>query len=272
MTDWTVAIRSYNKADILKTHTLETLKRGNVPLDRILVFVANEEEQGTYDSVLQSQVKTVVGIRGVKEIDNFITDYFEEGQQYILMDDDVSSIEFITERYNPKSATPATDLPSLFDYAFEVCKKFGGLSWSCTDITNRMFQASYPFCRIVPKFLIGAMSGFINHKDTRITLGPVDDWERTGLEITRMGAIAYFGRFLVKHEVGKGTEAPVDCEKELLEKFPSLFKEAKRDMRFSVALRNCISIKKAFPREYFETTENWSHDFVSYRPGRVVLD
>ena len=46
--NWTVAIRSYNKAEILKTHTLEILKRCNVPLDRVLVFVADEEQQRKY--------------------------------------------------------------------------------------------------------------------------------------------------------------------------------------------------------------------------------
>ena len=45
MTDWVVAIRSYNKAETLRDLTLKTLKKGNVPLDRIIVFVADEEEQ-----------------------------------------------------------------------------------------------------------------------------------------------------------------------------------------------------------------------------------
>ena len=272
MTDWVVAIRSYNKAETLRDLTLKTLKKGNVPLDRIIVFVADEEEQRVYDSVLEGEVKTVVGVKGVKEIDNFIIDYFDEGQCYVLMDDDVRSIEFIPTRYKPRPTEPVTDLPSLFDYAFSVCKRFGNLSWSCSDTTNGLFQAPYPFCRIAPKFLIGAMSGFINDKTTRITLGPVDDFERTGLEITRKGAIVYFGRVMVKHDVATKSDSLLSYEKELLRRFPAVFKEAQRNMRFSVLLKGCRQIQNDIPREYLETTENWSEEFIPYYPGRRRKD
>lgn len=266
--NWTVAIRSYNKAEILKTHTLETLKRCNVSLDRILVFVADGEQQRIYDSVLEHQVRTVVGVKGVKEIDNFITNFFDDGQEYILMDDDISSIKFISEKGNPRSVREATELPDLFDYAFEVCRRFGCLSWSCSDVTNTLFQAPFPFCRIAPKFLIGAMSGFINDRSKKITLGSVDDFERTGIEISDKGAIVYFGRFLVKHGVSSRKEDSLSEEEAvLLERFSSIFKSAERNMRFSVGLRTCREIQRVFPRKYFDSATDWSYCFLSYNPG-----
>ena len=65
--DIVICIPSYQRAHILKNHTLLTLKRRNISHEKIYVFVANELEKKKYASVLDAKTynSIVVGKKGI---------------------------------------------------------------------------------------------------------------------------------------------------------------------------------------------------------------
>ena len=52
----------------------------NIPLDSIYLFVANEEQETIYKEKMPPDLKIIVGVLGIVQIRNFITDYFDEGE------------------------------------------------------------------------------------------------------------------------------------------------------------------------------------------------
>ena len=65
-----------------------------IPKQNIYVFVANQEEYDLYNTTLDPTTynKLVIGKPGIKEIRNFMANYFDEGQKIVYMDDDIGKI------------------------------------------------------------------------------------------------------------------------------------------------------------------------------------
>ena len=90
LTDYVVAIPSYKRPDTLKNKTLKVLQRYKIDPKKIVVFVADKEQEKIYREALPkgSVGKFVVGVPGIKNIRNFMPKYFPEGQYIFYMDDD----------------------------------------------------------------------------------------------------------------------------------------------------------------------------------------
>ena len=84
-----VAIPTYKRSS--RVNTLNYLKKENVPLDLITVFVADKEEYDLYFAKYP-EYKIVIGVLGICNQRNFITEYFHEGEYVISIDDDVRDI------------------------------------------------------------------------------------------------------------------------------------------------------------------------------------
>ena len=109
--DYVIAIPSYKRTETLKEKTLATLKKYKIEPSKIHIFVADKDEEKAYKEALPngSYGKIVVGIKGIKEIRNFITDYFPIGKKIICMDDDIK--EFL--EYDEKAPRKEKQLISL---------------------------------------------------------------------------------------------------------------------------------------------------------------
>jgi len=81
-----IAIPSYNRPECL---TIKSLEKHGIDLDNIYLFVANEEQEELYRKNLDNKIKIIIGIKGLCNIRNFITNYFDEGEILICMDDDI---------------------------------------------------------------------------------------------------------------------------------------------------------------------------------------
>ena len=88
-----IAIPSYNRVDTLHAKTYALLIKEGIPIEWITIFVADEEEKGKYQEIF-SNVSVVVGIKGISGIRNFITNYYEEGEMYLSIDDDISKFVY----------------------------------------------------------------------------------------------------------------------------------------------------------------------------------
>ena len=87
-----VAVPSYNRVEIFKTKTFKTLLNNGIHIDDIYLFVANEEQFELYQSELPQELKIVVGEKGMCNIRNFMTEWFDEGEVIVYMDDDIEKI------------------------------------------------------------------------------------------------------------------------------------------------------------------------------------
>ena len=78
---YTIAIPSYRRPDILKNQTLAVLDRLSVNRDNIVIFVANEEEYETYNTILNGEYQIVVGVRGISSQRKFYHNWFPIGER-----------------------------------------------------------------------------------------------------------------------------------------------------------------------------------------------
>ena len=84
--EYVVAIPSYQRPETLKNKTLRLLQDYEIEPQRIHIFVANKKEEDNYRNSLEpdSYHKLIRGRKGVKNIRNFMSNYFDEGHVSLL--------------------------------------------------------------------------------------------------------------------------------------------------------------------------------------------
>ena len=94
LTEYVIAIPSYKRPKTLKNQTLKVLKDYKIEPQRIYIFVADKEEKKIYENEIDEKDynKIVIGLPGIKNIRNFMPNYFKEGQYIFYMDDDIVNI------------------------------------------------------------------------------------------------------------------------------------------------------------------------------------
>lgn len=131
-----IAIPTYDRYDNFKT--IIYLERNNVPKELIYIFVSDEEQLELYKSRIGKEYNFIIGVLGLVEQRNFITNYFDEGEIIISMDDDIEDLihkddkpfmewtqECIEYLYNSDYSLLSIN-PSINPYFFEqrkTCKK-----------------------------------------------------------------------------------------------------------------------------------------------------
>ena len=190
--DYVVAIPSYKRPDTLKNKTLKVLQRYKIEPKRIVVFVADKEQEKIYREALPkgSVGKIVVGVPGIKNIRNFMPKYFPEGQYIFYMDDDIYKIydTYSTNKSRDKSTFKQRELTSLKDLiaqAFKLCEKSKITNWGVYPVNNPFFMKArtgdirdYVSTNLC--YIIGFMTGVINNRNAEIrTIDDKEDYERS---------------------------------------------------------------------------------------------
>jgi len=254
---YVVAVPSYNRAipvDIKKgkhkgekasvgTMTLNMLKEGGVPTDKVYLFVANEEQKALYkehtDKSLYGHI--VVGVKGLLPQRNFINNYFPEGKHIVQFDDDVWALEQITENKdgNIKFAKIG-DLDTFFKMAFKVCEKEKAHLWGISPTSNSFYLKGVQPGKIQVGlyFCPGWGWGTINRK-LKLSLPSADgafkeDYERTLQNAVLDGKVVRFPYVVGDTEMysvggldanrAKREEANIRNVKELVRRFPGLIR------------------------------------------------
>ena len=218
--DLEIAIPSYQRPELCKNLTLTFLNLNQYPNDLITIFVASEEEKLAYEKNIARSLygKIVVGKKGLKEQRNFISEYYDEGQVIIQMDDDIKGIKssFLTF---PQIVLHAKNL-----FEKHTCGLFGVLP---NDDTRR-FKDDYTthLAHILGSFFICR-----NHRDLVCNVEEKEDYERTLLYFLRYGSVIRYRGAGVSTDYTKnagglqqeGREARMlEGAKYLGEKYPTL--------------------------------------------------
>ena len=188
--DYVIAIPSYKRSDVLKKKTLAMLKLYKIPTNKIHIFLANKKEHDEYKKALEPKScnKLIVGKPGIKNIRNFMSQYFNEGQQIVYLDDDIGKIWECRNSGDPndKKGNKLSEIKSLDTFikkAFKLSRKTGFKNWSVYPRDNAFFMKPTEHKNHVTtdlRFLMGGFHGVINCKKAEVrTIGDKEDYERT---------------------------------------------------------------------------------------------
>jgi len=199
-----IAIPSYKRAELCNDKTLSMLKKNKIDRQNIYVYVANEEEYNEYKKTLDpsSYNKIVLGVIGVTQQRQFISEQWKEGTHIVYLDDDVEKVDMsLSKNYKGKS------LDFFFCNAFQVCREKGSYIWGIYPVYNPFFRKPRP--EVVSDhlvFIIGAFYGIINRPALKSLDIPShnsqkDDVERSIKYFQQDGIVIRFDKigFLTKY-------------------------------------------------------------------------
>lgn len=185
--NYVIAIPSFNRYDTIKKKTLKMLIQNNIPTNIITIFVATSEQKLLYENELSNDYKIVVGLLGMANIRNFITDYYEEGQHLLFIDDDITSIKL--GDVSGKLVTKINNLNEIIINGFNLCKEHDTALWGLHPSNNCRSLKSKNIITTDLKYIIGALYGVINDKSIMVTIPCAEDFQRSILYYKKYGKI-----------------------------------------------------------------------------------
>jgi hypothetical protein len=154
-----IAIPSYNRPKQIQTKTLKYLKECGIDKKLIYIFVANAEQEVMYKEVIPTY-NIVVGELGITRQRNFISNYFDEGQYVVSMDDDIERLELADHACN--CFQPLFNLDDTLKENYQLMLKESRYIWGIYPVRN-LFFIRKPF-NIGLAFIIGVCFGYINRR------------------------------------------------------------------------------------------------------------
>ena len=151
-------------------------------VDRLYIFVADEEEKALYETALASMPyppeglpyrQIVVGSPGGAAATRAICAFFPVGQRIVFMDDDLSRFFNWTDGTLHKVAQ---DLRSYLDDGFASIDASGYGAFTFSFLSNKMFLQGKPRKEFRPYMLAGNFFGTRNDPDMITT----PDWQSHG--------------------------------------------------------------------------------------------
>ena len=189
--DYVISIPSYNRPDELVKKTLSTLLKYNIDKSKINIFVADEEQKEIYSAIVPTNLynEIIVGIKGIANVWNFITEYYPLDTKIISIDDDIEKVLILKDN----KLVELEDLDLLFNKGFTLLEDYKYNIWGIYPVKNAYFMKEDYSTDL--KFIIGHLFGYINrrikvHNDYR------GDYERTLENAIRDGGVIRFNNIV----------------------------------------------------------------------------
>lgn len=225
--NYVIAIPSYKRPETLRKKTLALLSRHGIPLSKITVFVADENERAAYEALCPG-LPLVVAEPGLNRARNFISRYYPEGTRIMSFDDDVSDIM----RKSGNSLVPVGNLEKeLIGRGFAELEKHQAHLFGVYAASNAMFMKHRVAVGLY--YCIGSCWGVINRHDQDLAIQNrcKEDVERCLRFYTKDGRVVRLDDLTVKTnyytEPGglqeyRTMEVARACAIRLAEEFPDL--------------------------------------------------
>lgn len=171
-----IVIPSYNRAETLLKKTITLIDKHNIPAQIVYIFVANEDEKQKYSETLPEKYidRIIIGVKGMKNIRNFITDYFGEDEQLFYIDDDVVDIFYLN---NENKLEPIRSLDSFITLGFSMCKKKSAKLFSIYPVQNPYFMKNNLILGL--SYCMGGVYGVFNNPKLKVSVDNKEDFERS---------------------------------------------------------------------------------------------
>lgn len=168
-----VVIPSYNRPEMLRQKTFRFLMSVEYPIDYIFVFVASEAESERYRKALPELPthNIIVGVLGLGNQRNFITDFLPDEEIYISMDDDITDIKTPYKPFRDVIQQGLVAIHKRETGLFGVRPNDNGLCLKDKTTTHL-------------SHIVGAFFMIRNHKELRVSMY-LEDYERTILYFLR---------------------------------------------------------------------------------------
>jgi hypothetical protein len=169
-----VAIPTYKRSNTIEAQSLNfVLNDLKVPANDVYIFVSNQDEYDTYLSVLSKYDVNIVNAYVITARDkfNYIHQYFIDGEDVLVVEDDVKGIVTITDK---KAKT-------IIEHGFRLMHKEGKCIWGIYPSSNKLFMQ--PNVLTGFGFLVANIYGFKADGDKRILVQEQckTDYERSVL-------------------------------------------------------------------------------------------
>tara|TARA_R110000823_G_scaffold213554_1_gene343444 strand:+ start:405 stop:1148 length:744 start_codon:yes stop_codon:yes gene_type:complete len=188
-------IPSLARYSIINNKTLKLLNNYNVPKKDIYVFVV-EEEAELYREQIDPEINIVTGKKGIAEQRAFISNYFNEGEKLVSLDDDISKIY---ELHNNK----LIELDSIYKLCDKAFTLLNGQGMAGVYPTDNPYYMSHNISTDL-KFCIGQMRMFYNTQaiENSRTYKLLEDYE-TSLKYWLEKKIIRFNNICLKADFNK---------------------------------------------------------------------
>lgn len=161
-----IGIPSYKRVD--KFHSIKTLKAMGYSKNEIIVSTQTKEDYEAYRKAFDADC-TIIYRAGTNDSmnRNTLLDYFDEGEDFLLIDDDIKAfcgLEQIGDRKMLYNITSKEKLEKVVKKQFEYCNKHNSpmFAWYATE--NAFFMSNTIDLRNI---LVGTVFGIHNRKDIR---------------------------------------------------------------------------------------------------------
>jgi len=177
-----ICIPSYNRYETIQQKSIKVLLNAGYKPQEINIFVANEEQLIKYREKIDPSISIIVAIKGLKEVREFIFNYYDEGEHLLCLDDDIEAIRQLYHTEDDKSRLIlVNNLKEVVDRGFDLCEEHSLKLWGLYPTPNNaFFMDSQKEITFDYKFIIGNFFGCINCKNMNKLLVPdMDDYERS---------------------------------------------------------------------------------------------
>ena len=178
-------IPSYNRYDKLNSLSLKYLKSQNINASDIYIFVrVDDDDLVNYHKLKDDgyNIITTVGCKGIGKTHNYITEYFEENEFIIELDDDLIDIV-------DKDKKPIESLDNELNKMIEIMKKdninYGGFY----QVDNKLFMSRRDNYETDLRYLLGIFRIRRICKDIILETNFSEDFENCLLHYIRDGKI-----------------------------------------------------------------------------------
>lgn len=134
-----VVVPSYQRAEICRDQTLATLERLKVDKDKIHIFVANEEQEELYRSVI-GDYNIIVGVRGISSQRKFYHSWFPANERLISIDDDMAEL---LELENNQLIPTRYQLGEIAEIGFGQAELEAARLWGINPTMNHFFLKNH---------------------------------------------------------------------------------------------------------------------------------
>jgi len=172
-----ICIPSYQRSSSINDKSLRTLLNSGYLPAEIDLFVANEEEYDNYRAQVHADINIIIGCKGLKNIRNFIFNYYDEGEHLLCLDDDIEGIKGLTDG---ERLIDLIDFKDVVKQGFAECEKHSLKLWGLYTCCNPRFMNNSKEITTDYKFIIGNFFGCINCKKmNELNVNDIDDYERS---------------------------------------------------------------------------------------------
>jgi hypothetical protein len=195
--DLVYVVKSHQRVDRFYDKTyLKIILNYGFDLKNVYVFVSLNEDVILYRDKYPL-INIVKAPKGVAAVDNFITDYFQEGQKIIYMNDDVSAIVELQD--NKLIPIQKGKLYSVINAMFGRMSKNQITYAGFYPVPNTLFMGgkkiTYDMCLIMDPFSL-----VINNRKVRITISDKSDFEKSIQHFYYQNALLRYNHIALKVE------------------------------------------------------------------------